>query len=374
MNEAAKPLTWWEPAFGEEEQQAVARVVERGYVNEGPVTEEFSEQVARLLGVKHVVAACNGTAALFLALRACGVGPGDEVVVPDLTFVASASSVVLCGARPVLVDIRDRDLNLDPERVADALTPRTRAILAVSINGRAADFAALRELAGPREIAVLEDAAQGIGSRWDGRAVGSFGDAACISLAPTKMITSGQGGLVATDRDEIRERVVRLKDHGRLERSWNHHPEVGFNFKFSDLHAALGLAQLRRLPERLERARAQYRRYAEGLGDAPGLAFVPTAMERGSVPLWVDVLADDAEALIAFLGAQQIEGRRIWPALHTQWPYRTAGEFPHASTAAEHGLWLPSGPGKSEADIERVVGAVLAFAETRPSHGAAGGR
>src|SRR5262249_35625162 len=154
------PLSWWEPAFGPEEAEAVAAVIRRGFVNEGPVTGTFTTRVAEMLGVKHVLATCSGTAALYLALKACGVRPGDEVIVPDLTFIATANAVALAGARPVLVDICPHNLNMDPRGVAGAITQRTRAIVPVHINGRGADMDALGQIARAHGLALIEDAAQ----------------------------------------------------------------------------------------------------------------------------------------------------------------------------------------------------------------------
>jgi perosamine synthetase len=354
-------LSWWEPEFGDEEAAAVAEVVRSGYVNEGKRTAEFTGQVQQALGAKHVLATCNGTVALYLALRACGVRAGDEVIVPSLTFIATANAAAMCCATPVLADIRLSDLNIDPEWVERRITPRTKAIVAVHINGRAADMAALGDIARRHGIALVEDAAQALGSFTGGRALGTIGDAGSISLAPTKIITSGQGGLVLTERDDVRDAVVRLKDHGRLSRSWNYHPEIGYNFKYSDIYAAIAAVQFRRLDERLEKARRQFRTYRDGLADIERLHFVDTDMDDGAVPLWVDALADDAEALTAYLKERNIDCRPFWPAIHLQEPYKTAEDLPNTAYAARHGIWFPSGAGKEDKDIESVIGAVREF-------------
>ncbi len=354
-------LTWWEPEFGGEEAAAVSEVVASGYVNEGKKTAEFTERVKQVLSVKHVLATCNGTVSLFLALKACGVETGDEVIVPDLTFIATANAVAMCCAIPILVDIRPHDLNIDPDEVRRAVTPRTKAILAVHINGRCADMTALQEIADQHSIALIEDAAQALGSFSNGKALGTIGDVGCISLAPTKIITSGQGGLILTNRDDIRDRVVRLKDHGRLRRSWNHHPEIGFNFKYSDIYAAVANVQFRRLQERLDNVTRQYNTYKQGLEGLPGIRFIETDIKNGAVPLWVDALTDDASGLIAFLKDRNIDCRPFWPTIHTQEPYRLAHDLPHASLAARQGVWFPSGAGKTEDDVRTVISAVRNF-------------
>jgi len=348
----------------------VAEVVRSGYVNEGARTARLAELIAADLEVRHVLAAPSGTTALFLAMRALGVGPGDEVIVPDLTFIATANAVFLCGAKPVLVDISAHDFNIDPVAVDAAVTPRTRAVVAVHIDGRPADMQALRAVCDRNGLALIEDAAQALGSRCPLGALGTLADAGCVSLAPTKIITAGQGGLVLTNRDDVRDNVVRLKDHGRLSRSWNYHPEVGFNFKFSDVHAAIALAQYARMPERIERSRHQFALYRDGLAGLPGLTVPDTDMDAGTVPLWVDALVDDAAALITGLAAEGIDCRPFWPAIHLQEPYRELGNCPVSADIARRGVWSPSGAGKTDADIARVIAAVRAWLERSPAAGA----
>jgi perosamine synthetase len=354
-------LTWWEPEFGPEEAAAVADVVASGFVNEGKRTTEFTNRLQELLRVKHVQATCNGTVAIFLALKACGVKPGDEVIVPPLTFIATANAVVLCGAKPVLVDIRLYDLNIDPAQVEAAITPHTKAILAVHINGRPADLTSLQQIASRHRLALIEDAAQALGSHHEGKALGTIGDAGCISLAPTKIITSGQGGLVLTNRDDVRDAVVRFKDHGRLSRSWNYHPEIGFNFKFSDIYAAIAGAQLDRIEQRLAKAVRHFKMYRDGLAHLPGIQFIETHFDQGTVPLWVDALVERSAELIEFLRQRQIDCRPFWPAIHEQIPYKTSYELPNTSLAAKNGIWFPSGAGKSDQDVERVIAAATEF-------------
>ncbi len=350
-------LPWWEPVLGEAEAAAVAAVAASGWVNEGRLAIELAARVARTLGARYGTTTTSGTTALFVALRAAGVRPGDEVIVPDLTFVATASAVRLCGARPVIADVLPADLTLDPDQVASVLTDRTVAILPVHLNGRPADVGLLRKVAASaaRPVSIIEDACQALGSRVDGSALGTMADAGCFSLAPTKLVTAGQGGLILTNDGEMAERFARLKDHGRSDRAMNAHPEPGFNFKLTDLQAAVALAQLDRLAARINQVVAQYTRYRDGLADVPGLTCYSTRLDRGVVPLWVDIRAEHRDRLVEALALADIEARPFWPALHTQGPDRSDRAFPVATDAAEHGLWLPSGPARTEADIDRVI-------------------
>ncbi|MEW6606342.1 MAG: DegT/DnrJ/EryC1/StrS family aminotransferase [bacterium] len=354
-------LTWWEPQFTEEDVKAVADVIRNGFVNEGKKTAELTQRMQKFFNVAYVLATCSGTIALYLALKACGVEERDEVLVPDLTFIATANAVILCGAKPILVNIRLSDLNIDPNQLKSSITKRTKAILPVHINGRCADMDAIQSVTKEYNLAVIEDAAQGLGSSYKGKYLGTFGDAGCISLAPTKIITSAQGGLIFTNRQDIYEKVVRLKDHGRLSRSWNYHPEIGFNFKFSDIYAALTNAQFNYLPGRLEKAKHDWTLYYNALADLPTVTFIETDFEKGTVPLWVDALVEDREGLIESLKTQGIDCRPFWPAIHTQTPYHQDGDFSNAAYAAEHGIWFPSGAGKTDEDIQYVINAVRKY-------------
>lgn len=357
---AREALPWWEPDIDEAAIRAVEEVLRGGWVNEGPRSAAFARRVARDLGAPFVHTAPSGTTALFLALRACGVGPGDEVIVPDLTFVATSSAVRLCGAEALPVDVLPGSLCLDPEAATAAVGPRTAALLPVHMNGRPADMPALRALAerAPRRLAIVEDACQALGSRSAGRALGTLGDAGCFSLAPNKVITAGQGGLVATARPELADEIARLKDHGRLDRGANRHPAPGYNFKLSDLAAALAEAQWEGLDARLRLLARQHVRYRAALRDAPGLRFLAADRDPGVVPLWVDVYAERADALADRLRAEGIGVRRFWPPLHSQAADRRPGPFPVADRAAAEGLWLPNGPRRGDADVDRVAEAV----------------
>ena len=264
-------IPWWHPVLGDEEAQAVVEVIASGFPNDGELTERFAARIADISGVAHGVGVSSGSAAIYCALVACGVGPGAEVIVPDLTFVATANAVLLAGAEPVLADVRRDDFTLDPVAVADLVTSRTRAIVPVHVNGRGGSIAEIVALADRWGLTVVEDAAEALGSRYAGRPLGSFGHAAAFSFAPTKIVTTGQGGVVVTDDPSIARRVRELKDQGRATRGTggaDHHPVAGFNFKLTNVQAAIGLVQLDRLDQRLAHLRTLEDWYAEELRGA----------------------------------------------------------------------------------------------------------
>jgi len=358
-------LVFWSPQFGAEEKTRVADVIDSGFLNDGEVTAQFEKQVAELLGCKHVVAVTSGTAAIFLALAGIGVGAGDEVIVPDVTFIATANAVTLTGAKPVLVDVDPQRLTLDPQGTERAVTPRTKAIVPVHVSGRAADLDAILDISRRYRIQVVEDAAEAFLSRRQGRCLGTFGSAGCFSLSPNKTITTGQGGLIATDDDRLHVRLRELKDQGRPVRGTggdDTHNSIGYNFKFTNMQAAVGLGQLNDLQRRLERMRSIYLGYAQGLRELPGILVLPFCIEGGEIPQWTDVLVDRRDALYEHLAARGIFGRRFWHPLHTQAPYRmSCGQFPNSTQQSPRAMWLPSAFTLSDADVRVVCNEIRTF-------------
>jgi perosamine synthetase len=359
-------IEWWQPVMGEREKAAVSEVIDRCYPNDGPVTTEFERAVAALCGVPYAVATTSGTAALFLALKACGVGPGDEVLVPDITFAATANAVSLTGATPVLVDVDRESFCLDLGAAEGALTPRTRAVVPVHISGRGAEMKGFSDLARRHGLSLVEDAAQALGSRAEGRALGSIGDGGCFSFTANKAITTGQGGMLITSNADIHARLRELKDHGRAQRGTgggdDDHPALGFNFKFTDLQAAVGLAQLEDLSRRQERLRETYSIYRQQLAGHPHIRLPGFDVERGECPLWVDADVDDRSGLIKHLEASGIPTRPFWRPLHMLAPYKTDGAGLERSVeVGKRALWLPTALTLSAEDVRFVCERINAW-------------
>jgi perosamine synthetase len=374
---AVKKIPQIEPAVGKEERDAVLAVVDSGFLTEGGKTRELEAAIAAFLDVPYAIAANNATAGLTIALAALGIGPGDEVVVPDFTFIATANAVALAGATPVFADVDPNTFVIDLGDAAKHLTPRTRAIIPVHLNGRAPEMDEVARFARRYGLVVVEDAAQALGSRQRGRCLGTFGEAGVFSLGTTKIITTGQGGIVATRRKDLYEACIRLKDHGRATRSSEVHETFGFNSKFTDLQAALGLAQLGKLPERIEKKRELYRWYRDELAGLAGIDFPPTELEE-TVPWFVDVLCADRARLESYLQAAGTGTRRFYRPLHSQPCFQAAGEYPATEAVASRGLWLPSSVTLSRDAIEGICREVKAcaaeFSEKRCRDALASGR
>lgn len=374
----SRNLEFWTPQFGAEEKSLLAEVVDSGFLNDGPLTSRFEQQVAELLGARHVVATTSGTAAIFLSLAAIGVGPGDEVITPDVTFIATQNAVSLTGAKPVLVDVNPDTLNLDPRAAERAVTPRTKAIVPVHVSGRAADMDGLAAVSNRHGLPIIEDAAEAFLSQYRGKCLGTLGIAGCFSLSPNKTITTGQGGLIATNDDRVHVRLRELKDQGRPVRGTggdDAHNSVGYNFKFTDLQAAVGLAQLRDVPRRVERMKSIHRGYRDGLRGVEGVRVIPFRIEEGELPQWTDIMADRRDELFKHLAARGMHGRRFWHPIHTQPPYRAPAErFPNSSRQIPRAMWLPSAFTLADADVAAVCTEVRNFHEMPQLSGASRGQ
>jgi perosamine synthetase len=278
-------------------------------------------------------------------------------------MIASATSVALTGATPILVDIDPATLCLDLDLVERAITPRTRAVMVVSVNGRAPDMESARSLAQQHEIELVEDAAQSLGSSWRGRHLGTFGACGTFSFSIHKLVSTGNGGAVVTQDLQLCERMRRIKDFGRPRAGVDVHEMLGFNFKFTDLQAVIGLEQMKRLGDRAARKKRIFCRYRSELADLDGMEFISTDLAQ-TAPWFMDILvpASARATLAAFLKQRGIGTRPFYPAIHTQAPFiHLQGEFPHALEVSRRGLWLPSSPRLSDDDIDYVCAEIRDF-------------
>lgn len=353
------PISWWEPKLGAEVRDAVAQVLDDNYINDGPTTRAMETRLAEIAGVAYAVATPSCTVALALSLMAVGVGPGDEVIVPDVTFIATASAVRLTGADVRLVDVDRERLILNPEKTLQAIGVKTKAVIAVDFNGRSADYVALEAVCREHGLSLICDSAEALGSRNGDRYLGSFGNTGCYSFSGHKMIFGGQGGAVVTDDADIHTRLRDLRDHGRREDGPMDdvlYPVIGFNFKYPSLMAAVILSQLDDLEGRMAHARLRDQWYQELLGNCNGISFPGGSPPEGEACLWADVYVDKKEDLMVALQEANIGFRRFFVPLHRQEPYRQDDEaFPVAMESWEKGLWLPSATSLTQNQAERVA-------------------
>jgi dTDP-4-amino-4,6-dideoxygalactose transaminase len=350
------------PAVGEEEIEAVAETIRSGWLTTGPRAAELEERLAEYLEAKHVLALSSGTAALHLSLVALGVGPGDEVITSPMTWPATANVIVHCGATPVFVDVRGSDLNIDPDRVAEAVTEKTKAILPVHLAGQPCDLEPLWAL----EIPLVEDAAHALESAYRGRKLGGLSDATCFSFYATKNVAAGEGGLVATNRDDLAERLEDLRIMRRSDGSLYDIAVPGYKANLSDVLASIALVQF----EKLERHRAirerQFELYDEAVAELDGIE--PLARDpRDTHALHLYIVRIDPERAGgsrddygALLGEENIATSIHFLPVHLLSAYRDlpSPQLPVAERAGAEVLSLPLSPAHSEDDIADAVAAL----------------
>jgi perosamine synthetase len=350
------------PTFSGREADYVMDCLRSTWISsKGDYVERFEAAFAELCGTKHAVVCNSGTAALHLALLALDIGPGDEVVVPTLTFVASANAVRYCGATVRFVDSLPDTWNLDPDDVKRKIRPSTKALMPVHLYGQPVDMGPIMELAEEHDLAVVEDAAEAHGATADGRAAGSIGTLGTFSFYGNKIVTTGEGGMVVTDDDELAERCRLYRGQGQSVDRTYWFPVVGYNYRLTNLQCAIGLAQVEELAARLERRREIAERYRANLANVHGLAF-QAGHERTRGANWmVGVVLPvqsmrERDRVMEVLLHHRVETRPFFYPLHTMPPYADSAEdaFPVADDLAARGICLPTWNGLTDADVDYV--------------------
>ena len=352
------------PLFGEEEKRAICEYMdEDGFITEFKRTEIFERMIAEYTGAKHCIVVNNGTISLTLAAMAVGVQAGDEVIVPNYTMIATPNSVKMFGAIPIFVDVEPETLCLDIEKVKSALTPKTRAIMLVSANGRypKAGISEFEKLAKEYNLILIEDAAQSLGSFYpDGRHIGRAGKIGSFSFSAPKIISTGQGGALITDDDSLAMNLRRLKDFGRSSGGIDIHESIGYNFKFTELQACIGIEQIKKLEHRVERKKQIWKNYKSQLNILNEIRLFDHDLTLTS-PWFIDCLAEQRDELAAYLKSQGIGSRTMYPPINKQLAYNTEGEYESSELVGIKGLWLPSSVQLSEKEIDYICEKIHIF-------------
>ena len=352
------------PVLGKEEAEAVARVMDSGMIAQGQVVAEFEQSFASYCGVKHAIATSNGTTALHAALLSAGIGPGDEVIVPSFTFIATATSVSMCGARPVFADVDERTFTIDPASAEGLITPRTRAVMGVHLFGQPFDIPALSGICRENNLLLIEDAAQAHGSTFKGRRLGSFGELACFSFYATKNMTTGEGGMVTTDDADLADRIRLLINHGQKEKYL--HTTLGYNYRLTDMGAAMGIVQLRKL-DGMNAKRAANAKYLDRSFRCPGLVTPYVRLDSTHVYHQYVLKVEKGSRLTRDGLMQALAERGVGTAIHYPRPVHDQPLYrgqqgkdpcPVSSRLASSVLSLPVHPLLSESDLKSIVRAV----------------
>lgn len=354
-----------EPTLGGNERKYVLDCLDTNWISSnGKYIGLLEAEFARFCGTKHAIACNNGTTSLHLALVALGLAPGDEVIIPTVTYIATANCVRYCHATPVLVDVEPGTLNIDPRAIEKAITPKTRGIIPVHLYGYPADMDAINAIARKHGLFVLEDAAEAHGAAIRERRVGAMGTAASFSFFGNKIVTTGEGGMLTTDDDGLAERMRLLRGQGMDPRRRYWFPVVGYNYRMTNIQAAIGLGQMEQVEQKLARRRGIARWYQEALAPVAGKLDLPgeTAITRHSYWMYNIFIRDCDEArrdaVMRHMDAMGIETRPVFYPMHVLPPYAEKSRFPVADQWACRGINLPTHEGLSQADVTRVATAL----------------
>ena len=346
------------PQIGNRELENVSNAVKSGWISSrGSYVGEFETKFANYVGTRHGAAVSNGTTALHLALTALGITKDDEVILPSLTYISCANAISYTGAKPVFVDADLRYWCLNPTQIEDQITESTRAILVVHLYGHPCDMTPILEIARKHGLLVIEDCAEAHGAEYKGKKVGGFGDIGCFSFYGNKIITTGEGGMCLTDNDQVAEKMMLLRDHGmnRTKRYW--HDIIGFNYRMTNLQAAIGVAQLEKIDRIIADKITIAKTYNKHLEGIENLVCMPEMPWAKNVRWLYSILVEEniRDRLISQLEQQGIEVRPFFYPIHTLPPYKQARSQPVAEQLSRRGLNLPSGPILTEAEIYEIV-------------------
>lgn len=351
-----------EPDITELEIKYVTEAIKSTEVSSiAPPVHKLENAFAEKFGMGHAVAVNSGGSALFLTLKALGIKAGDEVIIPDFTMIATAGAVNHCGAVPVFVDSSEKSFNMDPGKIEEKITSRTRAIMPVHIYGEPCDMDPIMAIAKKHKLLVVEDAAEAHGAKYKDKLVGTFGDASCFSFYANKIMTTGEGGMILTNNGELAGRLQHMRGYDFDDERHFWHKTIAWNLRMSALGATLGLAQLERLDELIKKRRTNAKYYIEGLKDLPGIRFFPEPPDTFCVFWMFGILAPRRDELMEFLAKNGVETRTFFIPMHVQPVYNVKGDFKWADHYGANGLYLPSSSHISDENKDFVIAKVKEF-------------
>lgn len=357
-----QPINWWNLSLNEHVKNSINEAFNNKKLSYGPVGKSLEKKIAELFNVKHCLLTTSGSTALLVALKSISLKSDDEVIVPNRTFQATANAVYLAGAKVRLADVTAERGLIDIKSVESLITTKTKAIMPVHLNGRACDMENILALAKKHNLFIIEDTAQAFMSRLKGRLLGTFGDVNCFSLGVTKFITSGQGGFLITNSDQIYENAMKYIFHAATGDDLKEFNSFGFNFRQSDLLSSLALADFDNLESKRQKYLDNYKLYFEKLKDCKCVEVIRSSTTDGEVPIWIEVLSPKRNELYSHLKANQIESVKFYPSLNRS-PYLEQQNisFPNSEKFEKSGLILPCGPNILQSQIETVIDKIKTF-------------
>ena len=358
---------------------AVARVLKSDWITQGSAVEQFEQAIARYCKVKYAVAFSSGTAALHGAYAVAGIGPGDEVITTPMTFAATANAIVYCGGKPVFADIQEDTPNIDPEEIKKKITKRTKALAPVDFAGHPAELDSIKKIAREHNLFVIEDAAHALGSEYNGKKVGSFSDMTIFSFHPVKAITTGEGGMIVTERKDFYERLMAFRNHGIIKKPgkgpWYYEIQTpGYNFRLTDMQCALGLSQFKKLDKFVQRRREIVRQYNQAFRNVPGLmlpiekAYAKSAYHLYPIRLRLELLKTGRRKIFEALREKGLGVQVHYIPLHLHPFYKKTfgykkGDFPNAERYYERTISIPLFPGMTHAQARYVIKTIRTILE-----------
>jgi len=347
------------PLIGEEEKKAVSEVLDSGMIACGPKTEEFEKKFAKYVGCKYAIATTSGTTALHLGLLSLGISKGDEVIVPSFSFIASANSILFCNAKPVFCDVNQKTFNIEVNKIENLITGKTKAIMPVHLYGQPADMRLITDIAEDYSLKIIGDACQAHGAKYNSKMIGSFGDVECFSFYPTKNMTTGEGGMITTNSEELAKKAYSIRNHGREKNRWGYeHSRLGYNYRMTDIAAAIGIEQLKKLPKFNEKRRENAKYLNENLSEIKEIAIPIVLKNAEHVYHLYTIRCKDREKLIYQLKKNEVGYGIYYPKpLHF---YKHLKQYAHrdlknSEILANEVLSLPVHPALNEQDLQKIV-------------------
>lgn len=356
-------IPWWRTEISEPEKQELLDTFDKKLFSYGPVAREFEGRLSKFLDSPYVMTTTSGSTALLVASMNLNLGSNDEVIVPNRTFHATAHAAMFAGAKIVLADCENESPIVDCEEIERKITEDTKAIYVVHLNGRAAKMDPIMKLAHQYNLKVIEDAAQAFGACYKGKALGTFGDFGCFSFGMTKLLATGQGGVITCKTEQDYNRCTRFISHGVKNTEEDSFEQFGFNFRYSDLHASIGLKQLDRFESKKSHVTCLYEIYEKNLRNSHSVQIIPVDIKKGELPLWMEVCSPFRDKLRDFLASQSIDTRKFLPSLQYS-PYINVlggDNFPNSQRFHSQGVFLPFGPDISPESVEQVCQAINRF-------------
>lgn len=356
-------INFMQPCYDDKEKEAVTKYINSGgWLTEFKETRNFEASIAEYTSSKYCSVMTNGTVTLIAALMAMDIKPGDEVIVPDFTMSATSHAAAILGAKPIFVDVERSTLCMDFAKMQTAVSEKTKAVIFVDLNGRySSEFEKIITFCKANGLWLIEDAAQALGSSYKGKSLGTFGDIGSFSFSMPKIITTGQGGAVITDSEELYDRMLKIRDFGREKAGADHYLAIGANFKYTDLQAVVGIEQMKKMPARIMHKKDICKKYDSLLAKIDGIEIFNNNYED-TAPCFYEVLCDKRDELIDFLKSKNIGARKFYPPLHSEPAYGyTDKHFPVTEEISAKGLWLPSSVLLTDEQIEYICGCVEEF-------------